>query len=59
VIFMKIFASIIFFSFFTLACAKIESLQNSTIESRKIILEITSDFRGSWWMNGKVLDFRL
>ena len=52
-------AALFFLSIFA-SCAKIETVENNLPkDSHKKILEISSDFQGLWWMNGKVLDFRL
>jgi hypothetical protein len=63
---MKILASILilFFILGFISCWKsIESQTNTqqriSRNSDEYILEISSDFQGLWWMNGRILDFRL
>ena len=70
---MKIFTSILlyFCIVISFACAETENLnapeaksqsestQNLQSNFDEPILEITSDFVGMMWMNGKVIDFRL
>ena len=46
----------VFVLIFSITSANCDFLKH---HSRKPILEITSDFRGSWWIYGQVLDFRL
>ncbi len=58
---MRIFSVILllFFCLAVLTCSKSDdSTKNLAQKSQKQILEITSDFRGLWWMKGQVLDFR-
>lgn len=49
------------FSFFAFSCSESQSFNSNNISktSDKAILEVTSNFKGLWWITGEVLDLRL